>query len=70
MWGPPGLPAESTQTINGWVNEAVKALAAEGRLTALGMEPIAETPRAFAKFVAEDLDRSAALLKAAKFEPQ
>ncbi len=48
----------------------MKALAAEGRLTALGIEPITETPQAFAKFVAEDLDRSAALLRAAKFEPQ
>jgi len=70
MWGPPGLSTELTNTINGLVNDAVKALAAEGRLTALGMEPITETPQAFAKFVAEDLDRSAALLRAAKFEPQ
>jgi tripartite-type tricarboxylate transporter receptor subunit TctC len=27
MWGPPGLPARLTQTLNGWVNDAVKALA-------------------------------------------
>ena len=32
MWGPPGLPAELTNTLNGLVNDAVKALAAEGRL--------------------------------------
>jgi tripartite-type tricarboxylate transporter receptor subunit TctC len=70
MWGPSGLSADLTNTINGLVNDAVKALAAEGRLTALGIEPITETPQAFAKFVAEDLERSAALLKAAKFEPQ
>jgi tripartite-type tricarboxylate transporter receptor subunit TctC len=70
MWGPPGLSADLTATINGWINQAVKALAAEGRLTALGMEPITETPQYFAKFVVEDLDRSAALLNAAKFEPQ
>ena len=29
MWGPPGLPAELSQTINGWVNDAVKDLAAK-----------------------------------------
>src|ERR1700726_3835496 len=29
MWGPPGLPARLTQTLNGWVNEAVKDLGAE-----------------------------------------
>ena len=70
MWGPPGLPAELTKTINGWVNDAVKELGAEGRLAALGIEPSAETPQAFAKFIAEDLDRSAKLLKAANFQPE
>jgi tripartite-type tricarboxylate transporter receptor subunit TctC len=70
MWGPPGLPAELTNTINGWVNEAVKALAAEGRLDALGMEPEAQTPEAFAKFAKASLERDAALLKAANFQPE
>ena len=70
MWGPPGLPAELTRTINGWVNDAVKDLGAEGRLAALGIEPSAETPQAFAKFIAEDIDRSAKLLKAANFQPE
>jgi tripartite-type tricarboxylate transporter receptor subunit TctC len=70
MWGPPGLSAELTKTINGWVNDAVKELGAEGRLAALGIEPSAETPQAFAKFIAEDLDRSAKLLKAANFQPE
>jgi len=70
MWGPPGLPAELTTIINGWVNDAVKELGADGRLAALGIEPSAETPQAFAKFIAEDLDRSAKLLKAANFQPE
>jgi tripartite-type tricarboxylate transporter receptor subunit TctC len=35
MWGPPHVPAELVATLNGWVNEAVKALDAEGRLAAL-----------------------------------
>ena len=70
MWGPPGMPPELAATINGWVNEAVKALAAEGRLAALGIEPSAETPEAFAKFIVADLERSAKILKTAKFEPQ
>ena len=39
MWGPPGMPADLTKTINGWVNDAVKELGAEGRLAALGIEP-------------------------------
>jgi tripartite-type tricarboxylate transporter receptor subunit TctC len=70
MWGPPGLPAELTMTINGWVNAAVKDLAAEGRLSALGIEPFTESPQFFAKYIAADHDRSAKLLKAANFQPE
>jgi tripartite-type tricarboxylate transporter receptor subunit TctC len=70
MWGPPGLPADLVATINGWVNEAVKQLAAEGRLAALGIEPARESPQAFGEFIATDLDRSAKLLKAANFQPE
>ncbi len=70
MWGPPAMPADLVRTINGWVNDAVKALAAEGRLGKLGIEPASETPEAFAEFLAADLDRTTKLLKAAKFEPQ
>ena len=70
MWGPPSLPADLVKTINGWVNEAVKELAAEGRLSALGIESAAETPQSFGQFIAADLDRSARLLKAANFQPE
>ncbi|MGA6968955.1 MAG: tripartite tricarboxylate transporter substrate-binding protein, partial [Xanthobacteraceae bacterium] len=48
MWGPPGMPDDLVQTINGWVNAAVEELGREGRLAALGIEPAAETPQAFA----------------------
>jgi tripartite-type tricarboxylate transporter receptor subunit TctC len=70
MWGPPGLPADLARTINSWVNEAVKELAAEGRLAALGIEPAQESPQSFAQLIAADLDRSAKLLKAANFQPE
>ena len=70
MWGRPACRPILTRTINGWVNDAVKDLGAEGRLAALGIEPSAETPQAFAKFIAEDIDRSATLLKAANFQPE
>ena len=70
MWGPPGMAGDLVGTLNGWVNDAVKALGAEGRLAALGIEPSAETPAAFAKFLRADFDRSAELLKAANFKPQ
>jgi tripartite-type tricarboxylate transporter receptor subunit TctC len=35
MWGPPGMPDDLVQTINGWVNAAVEELGREGRLAAL-----------------------------------
>jgi len=70
MWGPPGMPAELTKTINGLVNDVVRELGAEGRLAALGIEPSNETPQAFAEFIKADLDRSAKLLKAANFQPE
>jgi tripartite-type tricarboxylate transporter receptor subunit TctC len=70
MWGPPGLPADLTAAINGWVNAAVKDLDAEGKLAALAIEAYAETPEFFAEFIARDFDRSAKLLKAANFQPE
>jgi tripartite-type tricarboxylate transporter receptor subunit TctC len=70
MWGPPGLPTDLVRTINGWVNEAVKELAAEGRLAALGIEPSEETPQSFGRFIGADLERGAKLLKAANFQPE
>jgi tripartite-type tricarboxylate transporter receptor subunit TctC len=70
MWGPPAMSAPLVQTLNGYVNDAVLALAAEGRLGALGTEPAARTPQEFAQYLRVDLDRSEQLLHAAKFEPQ
>jgi tripartite-type tricarboxylate transporter receptor subunit TctC len=70
MWGPPDMPADLVHTINGWVNDAVKSLAADGRLAALGIEPGLESPEAFAQFLKADLDRTTKLLTAAKFVPQ
>jgi tripartite-type tricarboxylate transporter receptor subunit TctC len=70
MWGPPGMAAGLVNTLNGWVNDAVRALAADGRLDALGIEATAKTPAEFAQYLRADLDRSAKLLKAANFVPQ
>jgi len=70
MWGPPAMPVALVQTLNGWVNEAVAALAAEGRLEALGIEPAARSPDEFAQYLRVDLDRSEKLLRAANFTPQ
>jgi tripartite-type tricarboxylate transporter receptor subunit TctC len=70
MWGPPAMPVALVRTLNGWVNEAVAALATEGRLEALGIEPAARSPEEFAQYLHVDLDRSEKLLHAANFTPQ
>jgi tripartite-type tricarboxylate transporter receptor subunit TctC len=70
MWGPPGMPGDLVSTLNGWINDAVRSLAADGRLDALGIDPVAESPDAFAQFIRADYERSATLLKAANFHPQ
>jgi tripartite-type tricarboxylate transporter receptor subunit TctC len=70
MWGPPAMPPALVRTLNGWVNDAVKSLGADGRLDAIGVEPAGETPEAFTQFLEADLERSEKLLKAANFVPQ
>jgi len=70
MWGPPGLPAELTLTLNGLMNEAVKELTADGKLASLGIEPFTETPQFSANLIADDNVRTAQLLKAANFKPE
>jgi tripartite-type tricarboxylate transporter receptor subunit TctC len=64
------MAAELVHTLNDWVNDAVKALAADSRLDALGIEPAAETSEQFAQYLRADFNRSEKLLKAANFVPQ
>ena len=70
MRGLPGMAPGLVETLNGWVDDAVTALAADGRLEALGIEAAAKTPDEFAQYLRTDLDRSAKLLKAANFARQ
>jgi tripartite-type tricarboxylate transporter receptor subunit TctC len=70
MWGPPATPVGLVRTLNGLVNEAVMALAEEGRLKALSIEPAARSPEEFTQYLRVDLDRSEKLLRGANFTPQ
>jgi len=69
FWGPKGLPAEVVGWINTAANAATRDLVKSGRFAELGQEPITGTPEDFARYIAADFKRNAALLKAAKFEP-
>ncbi|MDO9442116.1 MAG: tripartite tricarboxylate transporter substrate binding protein [Beijerinckiaceae bacterium] len=69
VWGPLGMPKDVVAWLNAAMNEAVRDLAASGRLDTLGIEPVTETPEAFSAFVAKDVKRNAELLEIAKFKP-
>jgi tripartite-type tricarboxylate transporter receptor subunit TctC len=69
VWGPKGLPDSVVGWLNAAYNEATRDLAAAGRLVTLGIEPVAQSPEEFARFIAADVARNAELLRAAKFEP-
>jgi tripartite-type tricarboxylate transporter receptor subunit TctC len=70
VWGPKGMSADITNRLNELFNGSVKELAASGRLTTMGIEPVVETPEQFVRFTEEDVKRNAELLRIANFEPQ
>jgi tripartite-type tricarboxylate transporter receptor subunit TctC len=49
--------------------DATRELAAAGRLAALGIEPVYESPEEFGNFIKREVARNAELLKAADFKP-
>jgi tripartite-type tricarboxylate transporter receptor subunit TctC len=69
IWGPRGVPNEAVQWLNAAANEATRDLATSGRLADLGIEPVAETPEEFARFIAAEVARNAELLRSANFTP-
>jgi tripartite-type tricarboxylate transporter receptor subunit TctC len=69
FWGPKDLPTEIVAWVNTAANAATRDLAKAGRFAELGQEPVTGSPEDFARYIDADFARSAALLKAAKFEP-
>ena len=69
VWGPPAMPKDIVAWLNNAMGEAVRELTASGRLDALGIEPVIETPEDFAAFVEKDVKRNSELLTIAKFKP-
>ena len=70
VWGPKDLPADIVAVLS----QPLKAMAKEPdtrqRLAGLGVEPVEQTGAEFAAFIAQDVRRNDALLKAAKFQPE
>ncbi len=69
VWGPKTTPEPIVKWLNGAMNDAVKELAASGRLAALGIEPVTESPSEFSAYIQKDVKRNAELLRIADFKP-
>jgi len=69
VWGPKTTPEPIVKWLNQSMNDAVKELAASGRLATLGIEPVVETPAEFSAYIEKDVKRNAELLRIADFKP-
>jgi len=67
---PAGTPMGIVRKVQAVMAEMVKKPDVRERFTALGMEPVGNTPEQFAKAIASDLERWAGVAKVAKIEPQ
>jgi tripartite-type tricarboxylate transporter receptor subunit TctC len=70
MFAPAGTPAEVVDKINADVTRALQSAEVRERLAALGAEPMVMTPAEFRKFMREEIDDAAKVVKAAGIKVQ
>ena len=70
MFAPAGTPAEIVDRINADVNRVVQTPEVKERMAALGAEAMVMTPAEFRKFMREELDENAKVVKAAGIKVQ
>jgi tripartite-type tricarboxylate transporter receptor subunit TctC len=70
FWGPKGMPADIIKKLNAAFSDATLELAKGGRLAALGVDPVQETPEQFQHFAAAEVARNSELLRSVDFKPQ
>ena len=70
MWGPRAMPADIVKVLNTACADAMRELAESGRLVAIGVAPVYETPEEFGSYEAAEVARNAELLKSVNFQPQ
>lgn len=70
LWGPRGLAADIVTRINAQVNQAAMEPAVNARMADLGLTPVAESPDAFARYIAAEIPRNQALVAAARIQPE
>lgn len=68
MWAPKKLPAAQVAELNANVNAAVTALAGDGALVKIGIDPVTETLAQAEAFARAYVEKNAALLKTSGFE--
>ena len=64
VFAPKGMPAAQVATLNREINDILRSEEVKKAFEGQGMDPASDTPDGFAKLVARDADRWAALIKA------
>jgi tripartite-type tricarboxylate transporter receptor subunit TctC len=67
---PAGLPAEVTQKLNRAVNKVVTSQAVKAKLEAQGATPLESTPEGFHDYIAQEVQKWAAVVKRAGIEAE
>ncbi len=70
LYGPRGTPKEVVVRLNAAVRQIVQMPDTRERFAALNLEPIGSSPEEFAKFLKNDLEKYAAIAKAAGIKPE
>jgi tripartite-type tricarboxylate transporter receptor subunit TctC len=65
---PRGTPAEIIDRLNEATNAAAAHPAVKSRLTGLGVDPVAMTPAAFGKFISEETEKWAKVIRTANIK--
>jgi tripartite-type tricarboxylate transporter receptor subunit TctC len=70
MWGPRGMAGDLVGRLNDAVNRAANETAIKERMAGLGLTALNETPQRFADLIAAEIPRNAALVRAARIQPE
>lgn len=70
VWAPRNTPPDRVAALNAAINSAVSELARSGALSRLGLEPVAETPDQFKRFIGAEVAQGGELLRSTGFKPE
>jgi tripartite-type tricarboxylate transporter receptor subunit TctC len=70
IYGPRGLPKSVVKQLNTAVNEMLKTPVTLERFAALNLEPVGGSPEEFARFLREDIQKYAKIVKTVGIQPQ